>query len=125
MQNYTTYFTRARKIPAGIVPISISLWPPRDWVGARMPQLAPTKSILQEYKATGDWERYVDRFQHEVLNKLDPSRIYEEIRDKSDGKAFALTCFEGSPAKCHRRLVAKWLNANLSNMPGFQPIREY
>lgn len=70
-----------------------------------MPQLAPTKDILDEYKKNkGDWSVYERKFvdlirKREIEKKIDPSVI-------ADG---CLLCSEDKPHHCHRRLVAEYL----------------
>ena len=112
MRIFTTYFSKVSRLPAGIVPVSISLWPPRGWTGCAMPSLAPSKSILTEYKNNPDWPRYVDRFQSEILARRDPAQILAQLQQLTGGRDAALVCFEREPAQCHRSLVAQWLSAN-------------
>jgi hypothetical protein len=74
-----------------------------------LPILAPTKEILKDYRAGGNWQRYVTRF--EAL--MDERRIPETL----DYATFAseiccLLCSEATPAQCHRRLVAERLGAH-------------
>lgn len=71
-----------------------------------LPALAPTAAILDGYRADGDWDRYVARF--EAL--LDE----RGVPDVLDRAAFAvvpncLLCSEATPEQCHRRLVAERL----------------
>lgn len=125
MPNHTHYFARSYKLPLGNTAISISLWPPKGWFGKRYPALAPTKSILDEYKQTNDWPRYIDRYNNEVLAKLDPKKVYNDLKTLANGKDFTLCCFEKDPYKCHRSLVAQWLDENLSDQPGYKQITEF
>lgn len=118
MRIYTSYFARARQLPEGIVPVSISLWPPRDYSGARTQLLAPSQDILKEYKAEPDWQRYVDRFNGEILAKRDPAGIIAALGRISGGKDVCLLCFERDPSQCHRSLVAGWLKANGADVAG-------
>ncbi len=107
---YMTCFSKIRNLPAGIVPVSISLWPPKGYRGLRYPLLAPSKSILTEYKNSLDWDRYVRRFNEEILQHLDPYDVLADIEfmiGRSNDPA--LTCFELDHTHCHRTLVAKWL----------------
>lgn len=67
-------------------------------------ELAPTPEILDEYRATKDWNTYVAGF----------SRLMRE-REMSDAlqraiaghESVALLCSEAKPEKCHRRLLAE------------------
>jgi uncharacterized protein (DUF488 family) len=69
-----------------------------------LPQLAPTKEILDAYKKSkGSWEQYERDFR--VLMKQ--RRIESLDRNVFDGAC--LLCSEDKPAQCHRRLVAEYL----------------
>jgi uncharacterized protein (DUF488 family) len=74
-----------------------------------LPELAPSKEMLAEYRADPDWPRYVDQFeslldQRDIPSSLDPAVFA--------GHRLCLLCSEPSPAECHRRLVAQRLAAN-------------
>lgn len=71
-----------------------------------IPDLAPTKNILDAYKKHGgDWRVYEDQFL-ELLEYRSIEKIVEpEILDGS-----CLLCSEHEPYHCHRRLVAEYLN---------------
>ena len=71
-----------------------------------LPELAPTKEMLDEYrKRGGDWKTYETRF----LDLMDRRRIEKSIPEEvvADG---CLLCSEDKPHHCHRRLVAEYLN---------------
>ena len=69
-----------------------------------VPQLAPTKDILDEYKKSkGAWSVYAEKF----LNLVARRKI-EEI-DRSELDEGCLLCSEDKPHHCHRRLVAEYL----------------
>ena len=70
-----------------------------------LPELAPTKDILDDYKKRkGDWKTYEDRF----LALMRQRRIEETVPREivADG---CLLCSEDKPHHCHRRLVAEYL----------------
>ena len=74
-----------------------------------LPDLAPTKSILSEYRADKNWARYAARF--------DQLMDERHIPDALDADMFLLTrccllCSEATPAHCHRRLAAERLAAH-------------
>jgi uncharacterized protein (DUF488 family) len=70
-----------------------------------IPDLAPTKSILDPYKkGTMSWEVYEDRFMN-----LMAQRKIENI-DKEIIEDGCLLCSEHKPHHCHRRLVIEYLN---------------
>ena len=70
-----------------------------------IPELAPTKDILDAYKKhKGDWTVY----EQEFLELMEKRRIDESIaRDVMDQGC--LLCSEHKPHHCHRRLVAEYL----------------
>jgi len=68
-----------------------------------LPDLAPTKEILDDYHSDANWLRYVARF--EAL--LDERRIPEVLnRVEFEQLTSCLLCSEPKPERCHRRLVA-------------------
>jgi uncharacterized protein (DUF488 family) len=70
-----------------------------------LPQTAPTKNILDEYKKNGgSWAVYEKQF----LDLME-SRQIEKTIDKSLFDGGCLLCSEATPHHCHRRLVAEYL----------------
>ena len=70
-----------------------------------LPELAPTKDILNAYKKDGgDWAVYERQF----LALLTARRIEEKL-DKRLFDGGCLLCSEATPERCHRRLVAEYL----------------
>ena len=71
-----------------------------------LPDLAPTKDILDAYKKKGmSWEQYEDQF----LNLM-ARRNIERTIDRSILDQGCLLCSEHEPHHCHRRLVVEYLN---------------
>ena len=70
-----------------------------------IPDLAPTKDILDAYKKQkGDWGLYARQF----LDLMRSRHIEKKVsRDILDGAC--LLCSEETPHHCHRRLVAEYL----------------
>ena len=74
-------------------------------------ELAPEKSILDEYKKNkGSWEKYEEKF-HALMVKR---RIEDFDRGKFDNGC--LLCSEDKPHNCHRRLVAEYLQQYWDNL---------
>lgn len=70
-----------------------------------LPELAPTKQILDSYKKqNGDWNAY-----QEVFLKLLKERRIEDAISKDIIHQGCLLCSEDKPDHCHRRLVAEYL----------------
>lgn len=73
-----------------------------------VPELAPTKEILSDYRVDADWPRYVARFQA----LMDERSILEMLdRELFESRKVCLLCSETSSQQCHRRLVAERLGA--------------
>lgn len=70
-----------------------------------MPDLAPTKEILEPYKKGNmEWVAYEDKFIN-LMAKRNIERIDQTIIKDS-----CLLCSEHKPHHCHRRLVIEYLN---------------
>jgi uncharacterized protein (DUF488 family) len=75
---------------------------------AHLPELAPTKQILQAYRDDSDWAAYAARFGA----LMDERRIPETLdRQQFEELTSCLLCSESTPQECHRRLVAERLAA--------------
>ncbi|MFA0660649.1 DUF488 family protein [Vibrio splendidus] len=71
-----------------------------------MPELAPTKQILSDYKKNViTWEKY----ENEFLNLM-AQRNVERLVSPSLLENGCLLCSEHEPHFCHRRLVVEYLN---------------
>ena len=71
-----------------------------------MPELAPTKEILNDYRSDGDWHRYTVRFETLMDERQIPIALN---REEFVALASCLLCSEPTPEQCHRRLVAERL----------------
>jgi uncharacterized protein (DUF488 family) len=71
-----------------------------------LPLLAPTKEILEDYRADRDWSRYVERFERLMDERHIPFSLGREM---FESERCCLLCSETLPEKCHRRLVAERL----------------
>lgn len=71
-----------------------------------LPELAPTKDILNAYKK-GDmtWQIYEDKF----INLMSKRNIEKSIKPALLDQG-CLLCSEHEPHLCHRRLVVEYLN---------------
>ncbi len=76
-----------------------------------MPELAPTKDILDAYKKRkGSWSDYETNF----LELMAKRQI--EYIDEQDLDGGCLLCSEDKPHHCHRRLVAEYLKEKRGNV---------
>lgn len=70
-----------------------------------LPELAPTKALLDAYrKEHRDWDLY----QREYLALLDDRRIAQKPLQRTIANA-GLLCSEATPEHCHRRLAVEYL----------------
>jgi len=74
-----------------------------------MPELAPTKEILKDYRSDSDWSRYVNRFEILMNERGIPESLESEDFETS---VSCLLCSEATPDQCHRRLVSERLAKN-------------
>ncbi len=130
VQIFTTYFANLRKIPEDVIPISISVKPPKGWKGLSYPKLFPTEKMIADYKRSGDERKMMQSYNTEILGKLNPFEVLKDLdkisveytewltdKDVDHGLKIALVCYEKPGDFCHRRLVARWLkNATEGNL---------
>ncbi len=95
----TSYFAVYR----GNNGINIAIKPVTGFKGPSYPELYPQWSFLLKYKEDGDEDAYTKEYYKLVLNRLDPNKVYEELKDKT------LLCWERRGTFCHRRIVAGWI----------------
>lgn len=68
--------------------------------------LAPTWDILNEYKKEPNEERYLQRFNEEVLSKVNLKEIVENLVKEHPGKNIVFMCYEKPSDFCHRQEIA-------------------
>ena len=110
---YTSYFANLKKLPKDIIPIAISASVPNSINILQYKKLAPTYNILSNYKNNNNIELYTKEYSEQILNKLNPLDVINELYSLSNGKDVALICYEKYDKFCHRQLVAEWLNSNV------------
>lgn len=96
----TSYFGRAKGLENAV---AISQGVPKWFSGARYLALAPSWGLVKEKNET----IYTRRYQAEVLAKLNPVHVADDLEGK------ILLCWEKPGEFCHRRLAAEWLERNL------------
>lgn len=75
-----------------------------------LPELAPTKDILDVYKKhKGDWETYEKKFIELMEKRHIEDRTPKEVLNEG-----CLLCSEDKPHHCHRKLVAEYLKKKWS-----------
>jgi uncharacterized protein YeaO (DUF488 family) len=104
----TSYFAKHNRVNFERA-VSISRSYPKGFTGWCYRQLAPSWDILCEYRRTGDVETYTKRYKEEVLSKLNPQEVWDDLKENA-----TLLCWEGSDKFCHRHLVAEWFKEKLN-----------
>lgn len=108
---YTSYFAKANRLPNNVIPIAICAKAPEGYKGLQYKKLAPSYSILMEWKANHNEDLYIRRFSEEILSRLSFDEVMRDIAQMTpDGADCCLLCYEKSSDFCHRHLVADWLN---------------
>jgi uncharacterized protein (DUF488 family) len=76
-----------------------------------LPEFAPTKEMLDEYKKSGgSWALYEYKF----IELMTVRHVEQTNRDLLDGAC--LLCSEAKPEHCHRRLVAEYLRSHWGDL---------
>ena len=89
--------------------VSIAGKAPSWYTGREYKKLAPKYWFFKKYKEDGDEEFYIEHYYKEVLDKLDPKEVFNEIGENS-----VILCWEPYNQFCHRHIVAEWLMKNLN-----------
>lgn len=110
---YTTYFNNLINLPDNIIPISICGKAPHYWIGRQYKKLAPKYDFFRVWKQTHDNDYYIEQFNKQVLNNLDPAQVMNELlQGIPNDCTIALVCYERPNQLCHRHLVADWLRSS-------------
>jgi hypothetical protein len=98
----TSHYAAVKHLPPDAEPVAISRGIPVWFSGRREQSLAPSWAMLKMPPA-----EYDEHFAH-LLATLDPRTVYEQL-----GEQAVLLCWERPNVRCHRRLVAEWLERAL------------
>ena len=98
--------TWSARLPDDHIKIGISRGTPRFRIAPGWRRYTPLNP--------GPWLTAPDfaaRYQ-DLLSRLDPERVHDELMRIADGRVPVLCCFErvGGPGWCHRSLAASWLS---------------
>lgn len=99
----TSYFSKYKQGNG----ISIAVGTPNWFKGEKYPSLFPKWDFLNRYKQDGDEVAYTQAYHEQVLSKLNPQQVYDDLKDK------VVLCWESSEKFCHRHIVAEWLKNEL------------
>ncbi len=111
---FTSYFTKLKELDQnGLIPIAICGGIPDYYHGLWYRKLAPSWSIYSQYKETGQCDVYIKRYISEILSKLNPNQVYQDLYNLAgESYNFVLLCYERPDEFCHRHLVAEWFAEN-------------
>lgn len=105
----TSYYTKCGSHPNAV---SIAGRSPDWFYGREYKKLAPKWWFFANYanseQTEEDQDIYVEAYIDEVLSKLDPQEVYDDL-----GEDAILLCWESSEKFCHRHVVAWWLEQEL------------
>jgi hypothetical protein len=96
----TSYFSKSANHPQAV---SIAHKTPPYFTGRHFKILAPPKWLYKKFKKDLDVKEFTKNYNKEVLNKLNPKEIYNQL-----GENAVLLCWEGKDKFCHRFICAKW-----------------
>jgi hypothetical protein len=111
MNVYTSNFAVSGRDPRAV---AIARGKPWWFKGRAYDALAPTRAMLHEWRALYDAGQVdeanagFEAAYQKILTQLDPAQV---VADVGDGAI--LLCWEGFNVRCHRRLVAEWLEQAL------------
>ena len=81
----------------------------RYWSGEKYPALFPTWDIIK----IEDPVKYEKMYREQVLDKLDPLKVYEDLEDAIILCHESIDKIEAGETFCHRHIIAKWLEEEL------------
>lgn len=110
----TSYFAKLKDIE---FPIAICGKSPAFYKGPEYKKLAPKYWFFMEYKnGKISKETYTEYYYKEVLNKLNPIDVVNDLTKIYNTDKFTLLCYEKVGDFCHRHIVADWLTKNGFNI---------
>ena len=113
---YTSYFGNKKVFNnPNIFPVSIALYPPKDFVGKSYRGLAPHPGTLRDWKRDHSIANY-ERDYLALLGDLSQKEVVDQLMVLSGNfknldylPDIALLCYERPGEFCHRHIVAEWL----------------
>lgn len=112
---YTTYYAKLREVPKYMRGFSISNSQP---AGTHLPplwQVTPAWSAVSQYKQSGDWDTFRDRYLVRLAS-VDKDSLLPHLT----GGDVVLVCYEKDASRCHRSILAEWITKELG-----LPVKEW
>lgn len=121
MKVYTSYYSNMSNMYKDYAVVAISTSVPK-WFPVRIQrlrELTPDWSIVEGVHNGTITEEEYTRVYNEKLATLDKKLIQKElelISAANDNKDVVLCCYESPSKFCHRHLVAKWLDMDITEL---------
>ena len=94
------------------ISLSSPKWFPHNLV--KFLSLAPTWDLLNSYKSGKiEFDEEYDKKYYEILHSLDKDKKLNWLKEKTN-KNVVLLCWEKDKNKCHRSLLANWLDIGVT-----------
>lgn len=112
---YTTYLSKMKDLPEGIVKAIIMRMPPmsiQDIPGTvHVPQLSPKLDVLKAYKANNDFNAFTEKFNEQMYSDPETVEYLNMLMEALEQNEVAIICCEKDANVCHRRLIAEYLKS--------------
>lgn len=112
---YTTYLSKMKDLPTGIVKAIIMRMPPMSIQNiegtVHVPQLSPKTEVLKAYKANNNFEVFTEKFNEQMYTDPETMEYLQMLMEALEHNEVALICCEKDPNVCHRSLIAKYLTS--------------
>ena len=112
---YTSYFANAIKLDKNkYLPVGITRFPPKWFVGHNIEIVAPSKELLFRWKSK---EINEDMYKAEYIDYLESNKeqiiSYFQMLNHPYEKDIVLCCYEKSEDFCHRYILSTWLSQTM------------
>ena len=112
---YTTYLSKMKDLPEGIVKAIIMRMPPmsiQNIAGAvHVPQLSPKTEVLKAYKASNDFSTFTEKFKEQMYEDPETMEYLNMLMEALEHNDVAIICCEKDANVCHRTLIAEYLKS--------------
>lgn len=120
MKIYTSYYAKLRYINTEkYCPIRVSKSKPAWLDGVLIkgiPAVYPPWDLINDWKNDEiTWETYTDIYLYQ-LSFINNEDVISKICEISNGKDAVLLCHEDNTKKCHRHILADWLDCNVKEL---------
>lgn len=81
-----------------------------DWFDVWLPNLSPTKKLIDSFRAKPDdeesWNAFARKFESE-MRKPDVLRVIDVLAKLSHTTNFSIGCYCTDPSRCHRSILGQ------------------